>query len=98
MPDAFWTSFARIVAVFAPRNRTLLQRRDDLQAQIDAWHRANPGRPIDAAAYAAFLRGIGYLLPEPPPFAIATAKVDAEIANIAGPQRWWCPSATPATP
>jgi malate synthase len=83
---AFWSGLAALVDRFAPRNRALLQRRDALAAQIDAWHLANPARPIDQEAYAAFLRGIGYLAPEPPDFAVGTANVDPEIASIAGPQ------------
>ena len=84
--ETFWAGFARLVETFAPRNRTLLAHRDALQVQIDAWHREHPGRPIDQAAYTAFLRDIGYLLPAPPPFDIGTGNVDPEIAGIAGPQ------------
>src|SRR3546814_2084122 len=36
--------------------------------------------------YEAFLRAIGYLRPEPAPFAIAPRNVDDEVARIAGPQ------------
>jgi malate synthase len=82
----FWQGYARLVADLAPRNRTLLQKRDSLQESIDAWHQANRHRPVDAAEYESFLRGIGYLLPEPEPFTIGTANVDAEIARVAGPQ------------
>jgi malate synthase len=57
-----------------------------LQAQIDAWHARNAGRPHDAAAYEGFLREIGYLLPASAAVAIATGAVDDEIARIAGPQ------------
>lgn len=85
-PDAFWTAFADIVAELGPRNRALLERRDALQAQIDAWHRERRGLPIDAAAYKAFLQDIGYLEPEGPDFAVTTANLDPEIAAIAGPQ------------
>lgn len=85
-PDAFWTSFADIVADLAPRNRSLLERRDALQAQIDDWHRARRGQPLDAAAYKAFLQDIGYLEPEGADFAVTTASLDPEIASIAGPQ------------
>ena len=85
-PAAFWSGVADIFARFAPRNRDLLGVRDDLQAKIDAWHEARSGQPIDQAAYQAFLREIGYLVPEPAAFAIATTNVDAEIATTAGPQ------------
>ena len=85
-PAGFWAGLAGILARFGPRNRALLDRRDALQARIDAWHKANPARPIDQEAYTAFLRAIGYLVPEPPPFTIATQGVDPEIATIAGPQ------------
>src|SRR6201999_4169016 len=61
-------------------------KRDDLQAQIDAWHQERQGQPLDMAAYQAFLRQIGYLVDEPAPFQISSAKVDAELARLAGPQ------------
>jgi malate synthase len=78
-----WDGLASIVARFVPVNRALLAKRDDLQAKIDDWHEANAFEP---AAYEAFLREIGYLVPEPASFTIDTANVDAEIATIAGPQ------------
>ena len=82
----FWSGFARIVETLAPRNASLLARRDALQAEIDHWHRDRRGVPHDPAATEAFLRGIGYLVDEPAPFAIDTANVDPEIALRAGPQ------------
>jgi malate synthase len=85
-PAAFWRGFGALVHEFAPRNKALLERRDALQQQIDDWHRAHRGKPIDGNAYVRFLSDIGYLLPEPPDFAIDTTHVDAEIASIAGPQ------------
>ncbi len=85
-PANFWAGFAALVRRLAPRNKALLERRDALQARIDAWHQENRARPIDAVQYQVFLRGIGYLEPEPPDFAVSTENVDAEIAHIAGPQ------------
>ena len=83
---AFWDGAAEIFAQFAPENARLLAFRDTLQAQIDAWHVAHRGAPIDMAAYTAFLHDIGYLVPEPAPFAITSDQVDAEVARMAGPQ------------
>ncbi|MCQ4158493.1 malate synthase G [Roseomonas sp. GC11] len=82
----FWTALETILADLAPRNAALLAERDALQAKIDSWHRAHPARPVDAAAYRAFLEEIGYLLPDPGAVAVTTANVDPEIASLAGPQ------------
>jgi malate synthase len=85
-PEAFWAALESILADFTPRNAELLARRDDLQAQIDAWWRERRGRPLDVAEETEFLRRIGYLLPEPAAFQITTQNVDPEIAKVAGPQ------------
>jgi malate synthase len=82
----FWADFAALLGRFAPENAALLAKREDLQAQIDAWHEARAGQAHDAAAYQSFLREIGYLVPEPAPFKIGTQNVDPEIATMAGPQ------------
>ena len=84
--DTLWQGLTDILARFVPHNRMLLAKRDVIQAQLDAWHRAHPGPITDMAAYQAFLRDIGYLVPEPAPFSIGTQNVDAEIAVMAGPQ------------
>jgi malate synthase len=84
--DAFWQGFAALVGTYAPQNKALLARRDDLQARIDAWHGERAGKPIEGQEYQAFLREIGYLVPEPAPFAVTTKNVDREIAAMAGPQ------------
>ncbi len=84
--DDFWQGFAEGVATFGPQNRAALARRDDIQARIDAWHKARKGQPHDAAGYTAFLREIGYLVPEGPDFTIETAATDPEIALVPGPQ------------
>jgi malate synthase len=85
-PQAFWAGFSAIIDDLAPVNRALLRTRDAMQTAIDGWHKQHAARPIDAAAYHAFLTGIGYLQPEPPAFSITTTGVDAEIATLAGPQ------------
>ncbi|ALE16161.1 Malate synthase G [Altererythrobacter epoxidivorans] len=82
----FWQGFADLLADFVPRNRALLAKRDDLQAQIDAWHTERRGKPIDQGEYQDFLREIGYLVPEPGDFTIGSRNVDPEIATMAGPQ------------
>ena len=84
--DAFWAGTADIFARFAPENAALLQKRAELQARIDAWHEERAGKPLDQAEYQAFLRSIGYLAPEPTPFAVTTQHIDAELATMAGPQ------------
>ena len=83
---AFWAGADKLINELAPRNKALLAKRDDLQAQIDAWHQAHAGQAHDASAYKTFLQEIGYLLPEAADFQITTQNVDEEIARMAGPQ------------
>jgi malate synthase len=85
-PDSFWAGVDKVITDLAPQNAELLARRDELQAQIDKWHRHRVIEPHDAQAYEAFLREIGYLLPEPDDFTITTSGVDPEITSTAGPQ------------
>ena len=85
-PDTFWAGLAQIVADFTPRNRALLQVREDLQQKINAWHDQNRGNITDPVAYKTFLRDIGYLQDEGADFTIETSGIDPEIATICGPQ------------
>jgi malate synthase len=85
-PEAFWAGFAALLERFAPQNRALLAERERLQQALDAWHEARVGQAFDAAAYEAFLREIGYLVPEVLPFQVDPWGVDAELAELAGPQ------------
>jgi malate synthase len=85
-PASFWRDLGTLIRDLAPNNAALLNRRDALQQQIDAWHQEQRGKPIDTAACTEFLRAIGYLQPEPPDFSIGTDNADPEIASIAGPQ------------
>lgn len=82
----FWAGFSALVHDLGPKNRALLQERTDIQAKVDAWHVANRSAPHDADAYTAFLREIGYLVPEGPDFEIETTNVDPEIASTPGSQ------------
>ncbi|MGF6396261.1 malate synthase G [Pseudomonas plecoglossicida] len=84
--DHFWSAFDQLVHDLAPLNRALLEKRELLQAKLDAWHRANPGPLRDKAAYRSFLQSIGYLQPVRASVAVRTANVDSEIAVLAGPQ------------
>jgi malate synthase len=84
--ERFWSTLAAIIHDLAPRNRTLLATRDELQAKIDAWHLERRGQPFDLTAYKRFLGEIGYLLPEGEDFTASTANLDDEITTIAGPQ------------
>jgi malate synthase len=82
----FWAGFETLLADLMPQNQALLARREELQAQIDAWHLEHRGQQFDPVTYKAFLKEIGYLVAEPAPFIIETQNVDEEIARIAGPQ------------
>ena len=82
-PESFWSEFDNIVREFSPQNAVLLKKRDELQRQIDDWHRGNSFEP---KTYKQFLEDIGYLLPEGEDFTVSTENVDDEIASQAGPQ------------
>jgi malate synthase len=84
--DAFWKGFAALVDDLAPKNRALLEERDRLQQELDAWHRAHPGPIRDMGGYRDFLERIGYLVQPPVHVQATTANVDREIAEQAGPQ------------
>jgi malate synthase len=85
-PDSFWAGVDKVVTDLSPQNQDLLARRDDLQAQIDKYHRQHVIEPLDPDGYKQFLTEIGYLQPEPDDFTITTAGVDDEITTTAGPQ------------
>ena len=84
-PAHFWQSLADIHAALGPGNRVLMEKRDQLQQQIDDWHKSHFGK-LDLKQYKAFLLEIGYLVAESGPFQVTTENVDDEVAVIAGPQ------------
>ena len=82
-PGRFWSIAADLQERFAGRVNQLLQRRDELQEQIDGWHREHGVGDVEALE--AFLTDIGYLLPLEEP-TISVTRVDREIAEVPGPQ------------
>jgi malate synthase len=87
-PDQFWDALCKILDRMAPRNRALLQKRDELQAKIDAWHKEHDVKYYleNRADYKKFLQDIGYLVPVGDDFKIGTRGSDYEISIVAGPQ------------
>ncbi|MGH6763312.1 MAG: malate synthase G [Phyllobacterium sp.] len=85
-PAAFWTGFGEIVNDLAPKNRELLAKRDAFQEKLDGWYKSKRESGYSAAEYQAFLKEIGYLMPEGDAFKVSTTNVDPEIAVTAGPQ------------
>jgi malate synthase len=85
-PATFWQGLEQAIETLVPRNRALLAKREALQADIDAWHKARRGQPHEPASYRRFLESIGYIVTEGADFAIDTENVDDEIATMAGPQ------------
>jgi len=84
--EKFWSGFDQAVHELAPKNKELIQVREDLQKKIDEWHVTNKGKKIDIKEYKKFLSKIGYLVKEGADFKIETNNVDDEISKIAGPQ------------
>ena len=84
--NSFWKSFESIIKEFAPRNKELLDKREDIQSKIDKWHLDRKGEQHNHDEYKKFLEEIGYIAPRSPDFLITTDNVDPEIKTIAGPQ------------
>jgi len=84
--DEFWKGFNKAVHELSPKNKELIQIREDLQKKIDHWHIKNKGGEINLEEYKKFLKEIGYLKEVGPDFKIKTKNVDKEITSIAGPQ------------
>ena len=85
-PDVFWFKFDEIIHELTPKNKKLIEKRNDLQKKIDDWHIQNKGTKIKLSEYKKFLKDIDYLKNEGPDFKIETTNVDEEITKIAGPQ------------
>lgn len=84
--EQFWAGFAAMLAEHVPTNARLLAKRDELQGQIDDWHRRYGPVSSNPQGYEFFLRDIGYLVDEPGDFSIETLGLDPEISSLCGPQ------------
>jgi len=82
----FWGGLDKYAHELAPKNKKLLEFRENLQTKIDNWHRERGGEKFDIKEYSNFLEEIGYLKKEGKKFQIETKNIDNEISKIAGPQ------------
>ena len=84
-PSRFWAGSREGARRAGSQEPGAAGKRDALQAQIDAWHRAQ-GETVRCGEYKRFLGDIGYLVAPDLDFSIETGNVDDEIARLAGPQ------------
>ena len=84
--ENFWLGLEKTLDELAPKNKKLINFREELQKKIDNWYIENKGKEIKPEEYKKFLLEIGYLKNEGPDFKIETKNVDEEISSIAGPQ------------
>ena len=74
--EDFWKKFSNIVHELSPINKTLIQKRENIQKKIDEWHKSNQGKDFNKIKYISFLKSIGYLIKEESDFKIETTQVD----------------------
>ncbi|MFL2888047.1 MAG: malate synthase G [Pelagibacteraceae bacterium] len=84
--DHFWKEFSNVVHELAPKNKNLIEKREEIQKKIDDWHLSNKDSTSDINKYTEFLKSINYIVEEKDNFKINTSNVDEEISSIAGPQ------------
>ena len=84
----FWEGAAAIIERFMPRNAALLERRNELQAQIDAWYKALDHVPTPAEEESKLIE-LGYLLADQSAATVVTENVDPEIAEKSPVHNWW---------
>ena len=60
--EKFWLDLGKLITDLSPKNKALLQEREEIQKKIDAWYRDHSN--FDANEYKEFLKEIGYLEPE----------------------------------
>jgi malate synthase len=84
--DDFWAKFDIAVHELAPINKSLIEKREEIQKKIDNWHKSRKNSSINKKEYTSFLKSIDYIVEEKENFEIKTSNVDREISVIAGPQ------------
>ena len=84
--EDFWNNFEKVVHELAPINKTLIEKREKIQRQIDNWHKKNNGKEFNKKEYINYLKSISYIVEEKEDFKITTSDTDEEISSIAGPQ------------
>ena len=85
-PKKFWSEFDKSIHELSPKNKELIQKRNDIQKKIDQWHLSKKGSNFEKSEYINFLKSINYIVEEQSDFEINTSNVDKEISSIAGPQ------------
>ncbi|WNF35634.1 malate synthase G [Bacillaceae bacterium IKA-2] len=83
--EKFWSNFEALVTELMPENKALLARREEIQNDLNEWHKQNR-ESFQFAKYKEFLEELGYLEPEVENFEITTEAADDEIVLQAGPQ------------
>ena len=76
--ENFWSGLDKSAHELTPKNRKLLEFRENLQKKIDNWHRDRKGEKIDIKEYSNFLVNIGYLNKEEGKFQILNWDLDVE--------------------
>ena len=84
-PKQFWKKFVNSLQELVPLNKSIINKRIDMQKLIDDWYKKNK-KGYTFKEYENFLKTIGYLVEEKEKFEIETQDVDDEISKIAGPQ------------
>ncbi|MBN8234166.1 malate synthase G [Halobacillus kuroshimensis] len=82
--DDFWAGLEAILHHLAPKNKQLLEIRDEMQKKIDDWHLNHD--LSNKEAYTSFLKELDYIEPEVEDYSISTENIDDEISRQAGPQ------------
>ena len=50
-PEKFWLGFDKAAHELTPKNKKLIETREDLQKKIDDWHIKNKGEELDLNEY-----------------------------------------------